>query len=169
MLLSVAGTAAVSMAKKSKAGASSVTGLAFLAAALACDGIVGGTQKGLKKALAEKNMKERNFEMQFLTNLYMALTAIVFTFVMGEFGPGCQFLLENPAIFKDILMFAACSAVGQAFIFYTISLRPAGLHHCYDYTEGLLRASFHLDKRSPAEYARLGGYLLDMRWDSGRA
>merc|ERR1712107_582937 len=77
VILIVAGTAAVSMAGKSKAGTSSVTGLVFLVAALACDGVVGGTQKGLKKSLAEKKMKERNFEMQFLTNLYMCLTAIV--------------------------------------------------------------------------------------------
>jgi len=120
--LIVGGTAMVSMAKKAKPGsASSSMGLCFLVAALACDGIVGGTQKRLKKALAEKGMKERNFEMQFLTNLYMALTAVVFTFIMGEFEPGYKFCMENPAIFKSVCQFAACSAVGQAFIFYTIS------------------------------------------------
>merc|ERR1719162_1940303 len=51
----------------------------------------------------------------------MALTAIVFTFVMGEAQPGYNFLVENPAISQDILKFAVCSAAGQAFIFYTIS------------------------------------------------
>merc|ERR1712187_290244 len=66
-------------------------------------------------------MKERNFEMQFLTNLYMMLTAIVFTFAMGELEPGSKFLLQNQGIFSDILKFAACSAIGQAFIFYMIS------------------------------------------------
>mmetsp|Transcript_13450 Transcript_13450/g.42308 ORF Transcript_13450/g.42308 Transcript_13450/m.42308 type:complete len:320 (+) Transcript_13450:87-1046(+) len=122
VLLIVGGTAAVSMAKKAKPGApSSTMGLLLLAAALACDGIVGGTQKALKKALADKGMKERNFEMQFLTNLYMTLTAVVFTFAMGEFEPGYRFCMENPAILKNVCLFAACSAVGQAFIFYTIS------------------------------------------------
>jgi len=121
VLLIVGGTAAVSMAGKSKKGESSMVGLAFLCAALACDGIVGGTQKGLKAALKDKGMKERSFEMQFFTNFYMTLTAIVFVFVMGEFTPGVKFLLGNPGIFSDILKFSACSAVGQAFIFYTIS------------------------------------------------
>lgn len=121
VVLIVGGTAAVSMAGKSKKGESSAVGLAFLVAALACDGIVGGTQKGLKKTLAEKGMKERNFEMQFLTNLYMAVTACVFAAVMGELEPGYKFLVANPGISKDLMKFAACSALGQAFIFYTIS------------------------------------------------
>jgi len=119
--LIVGGTAAVSMAGKSKAGESSVIGLAFLGAALACDGIVGGTQKGLKAALKEKSMTERSFEMQFFTNFYMTITAIVFVFGMGELEPGLAFLKKNPGIFNDIMKFAACSAVGQAFIFYMIS------------------------------------------------
>jgi len=118
----VGGTALVSMAGKSKPGAgSSATGLAFLVAALACDGVVGGTQKRLKQALSEKGMKEKNFEMQFFTNLYMTVTAIFFSFFLGEFRPGYEFLIANPSIFKNIIQFALCSAVGQAFIFYMIS------------------------------------------------
>merc|ERR1712217_776379 len=51
----------------------------------------------------------------------MAITAVIFTFAMGELEPGLAFLRNNPGIFKQILVFAACSAVGQAFIFFTIS------------------------------------------------
>lgn len=119
--LIVGGTCVVSMGGKSAAGSSSVAGLLFLVAALACDGVVGGTQKGMKKALAEKGMKERSFEMQFLTNLYMALTAIVLAAGFGEFGPAVAYLQANPVILKDIAIFALCSAVGQAFIFFMIS------------------------------------------------
>lgn len=120
--LIVGGTALVSTAGKSKkSGSSSMIGLLFLAAALACDGVVGGTQKGLKKALAEKGMKEKNFEMQFFTNLYMMLTAMVFTAGFGEMAPGLKFLTENPAVLNKVALFAMCSALGQAFIFYTIS------------------------------------------------
>merc|ERR550525_1030203 len=54
-------------------------------------------------------------------NLYMALTAVVFAVAMGEIGPGYRFCVENPAIFQSVIIFAACSAVGQAFIFFTIS------------------------------------------------
>jgi len=120
--LIVAGTAVVSMAGKSKPGKeSSAFGIVFLVAALACDGVVGGTQKGMKKALADKGLKEKNFEMQFLTNFYMVVTACVFTVVMGEYEPGMAFLTANPAIFQKILYFAACSACGQACIFFVIS------------------------------------------------
>merc|ERR1712216_362579 len=122
VMLIVGGTAAVSLAGKSKKGqADSALGLAFLVAALACDGVVGGTQKKLKADLKEKAMKEKNFEMQFLTNLYMALTAVAFTFAMGELQPGMAFLAKFPEIYGAIVKFALCSAAGQAFIFYTIS------------------------------------------------
>mmetsp|Transcript_39263 Transcript_39263/g.117353 ORF Transcript_39263/g.117353 Transcript_39263/m.117353 type:complete len:318 (+) Transcript_39263:65-1018(+) len=122
VLLIVGGTALVSLAKKAKPGEpSSALGLSLLVAALACDGIVAGTQKRHKKALADRGLKEKNFEMQFLTNLYMALTAVAFAAVTGEMGPGYRFCVENPEIFNSVLVFAACSAIGQAFIFYTIS------------------------------------------------
>lgn len=120
--LIVGGTAAVSLGKKAKPGdTSSTMGLVLLVAALASDGFVAGTQKRHKKMLAEKGVKEKNFEMQFLTNLYMGLTALVFAFVLGEVEPGWKFCKANPEIFKNILMFSLCSAVGQAFIFFTIS------------------------------------------------
>jgi UDP-galactose transporter B1 len=122
VILIVGGTALVSMAGKSKPGKeSSYLGLVLLCAALACDGVVGGTQKGLKKTLAEKGLKERNFEMQFLTNLYMAITAILFTFGFGELEPGMAFLKKNPEVMCNVAWFAACSACGQAFIFFVIS------------------------------------------------
>jgi len=118
----VLGTAAVSLAGKSKPGqGTSLFGFFLLVAALCCDGAVGGTQKRLKNALAQLGMKEKNFEMQFFTNLYMMLTATVFSLLFGDFIPGCKFLMEHPAISKEIAKFAVCSAVGQAFIFYVIS------------------------------------------------
>merc|ERR1711953_1501686 len=40
---------------------------------------------------------------------------------MGEFQPGVDFLTKNPEIFVAIVKFALCSALGQAFIFFTIS------------------------------------------------
>merc|ERR1712228_846796 len=104
-----------SLAGKSKAGKQdSMMGLLCLCGSLACDGTVAGAQKNTKKKLAEKGLKEKNFEMQFLTNFYMALTAVVFTFIMGEAEPGYKFLVENPGILKDVIKFAACSAIGQA-------------------------------------------------------
>lgn len=121
--LIVGGTVFVSMAGKSKPGgpALTVTGLAYVVLALACDGIVGGTQKRLKAELHKKHMEEKNFEMQFLTNLYMLITACVFTAAFGEFEPGYKFLVDNPGISSSLVQFSLCSAAGQAFIFFLIS------------------------------------------------
>merc|ERR1719223_2685301 len=71
--------------------------------------------------MKDKSMKEKNFEMQFFTNLYMTLTAIVFSFFFGELFAGFNYMLDNPAIFSRIVQFSLCSAIGQAFIFYVIS------------------------------------------------
>merc|ERR1712048_1073625 len=38
---------------------------------------------------------------------------------MGE--PATKYLVENPAILKDIAVYSVCSAMGQGFIFFTIS------------------------------------------------
>lgn len=57
----------------------------------------------------------------FWTNFYMAITAALFALFLGEAVSGVKFCFENPVIFEKILKFAVCSAVGQSFIFYTIS------------------------------------------------
>jgi UDP-galactose transporter B1 len=57
----------------------------------------------------------------FWTNLFMALTASVIAFSLGEATSGLAFCVANPEIFEKIVKFAICSAVGQSFIFYTIT------------------------------------------------
>ena len=116
----IAGTCLVSMGKK-KGPASSLLGLAFIGLSLTCDGITGGVQNRLKKKGAELGVKPKPYDMMFWTNFYMMLTAGLFALVLGEAIPGLQFCLAHPVIFNKILKFAVCSAVGQSFIFYTIS------------------------------------------------
>lgn len=117
----IAGTCVVSMGKKSTGPASSVLGIAFIVLSLACDGITGGLQKRLKKKTADLGVKPKPYDLMFWTNLYMGLTAAVIALFLGEATSGVTFCLENPVIFSKILKFALCSAVGQSFIFYTIS------------------------------------------------
>mmetsp|Transcript_40194 Transcript_40194/g.87688 ORF Transcript_40194/g.87688 Transcript_40194/m.87688 type:complete len:321 (+) Transcript_40194:50-1012(+) len=122
VLMIVGGTAVVSLAGgKKKGGSSSAIGLTFLVAALICDGVVAGTQKRLKADLKAVGFKEKNFEMQFFTSLYMCLAAIVFAVIMGEFAPGVQFCITHPEVGLALAKVSVCSAAGQAFIFYTIS------------------------------------------------
>lgn len=116
----VAGTVLVS-GGKSSGPPSSAIGLLCLALSLSCDGFVGNQQKLLKAALEEAGLKERNFEMQVYTNVYMMITAIVLCTCFGEFGPAISFLAANPSLYAVIIKFGLCSAFGQAFIFYLIS------------------------------------------------
>lgn len=39
----------------------------------------------------------------------------------GEFAAALGFLSRNPAVWRDVIGFAICGAVGQVFIFYTLS------------------------------------------------
>jgi len=66
-------------------------------------------------------VKPKPYDFMFWTNLYMAITAVAFSLFLGEGVSGLKFCLENPIIFNKILKFSVCSAVGQSFIFYTIS------------------------------------------------
>jgi UDP-galactose transporter B1 len=69
----------------------------------------------------ELGVKPQPQDFMFWTNLYMTVAAAMVALVLGEFNTGLQFCLKNPVIFSKLLKFALCSAVGQAFIFYTIS------------------------------------------------
>lgn len=39
----------------------------------------------------------------------------------GELNAAIEFMTKYPAVWKDVLGFAACGALGQVFIFYTLS------------------------------------------------
>eukprot|EP01034_Spumella_vulgaris_P021410 gene21410-27440_t len=117
----IGGTCIVSMGKKSSGPASSLLGIAFIALSLACDGITGGVQNRLKKKSAELGVKPKPYDLMFWTNFYMAITASLLALFLGEFSTGLNYCLANPVILNKILKFAVCSAVGQSFIFYTIS------------------------------------------------
>ncbi len=117
----IAGTCIVSMGKKSSGAASSTLGIAFVVLSLACDGITGGLQKRLKAKSVEMKVNPKPYDFMFWTNLYMGLTALALALFLGEVTSGLAFCVANPVIYNKILKFAVCSAVGQSFIFYTIS------------------------------------------------
>jgi len=118
----IVGTCIVSMGNKKKSGPpSSVLGLSFIILSLTCDGITGGFQDKLKIKAKEKGVKPKPYDFMFWTNIFMALTAAVVAAFLGELVSGYTFCINNPEILSKILKFALCSAVGQSFIFYTIS------------------------------------------------
>lgn len=118
----IGGTAIVSMGKK-KGGSSSssLMGVVYIVGSLVLDGVTAGFQKRLKAETAKAGVKPKPYDFMFWTNLFMCLTAIVFAFGLGEFSSGLSFCTSNPEILSKIVKFSLCSAVGQSFIFYTIS------------------------------------------------
>lgn len=117
----IVGTAIVSMGKKKSGPASSPLGLLFIFLSLAADGLTGGMQKRLKAKTHALGIKPKPYDFMFWTNLYMSLTAVVLALCLGEVASGSSFLLKNTVMLEKVFKFAICSAIGQTFIFYTIS------------------------------------------------
>lgn len=121
VLAIIGGTIAVSLGKKSNAGENSLLGLSFIALSLTCDGITGGLQKKIMRDCSAVGVKPKSYDFMFWTNLYMAIAAAVISLFLEELQLGAQYCIENPALFEKLLKFGVCSAIGQSFIFYTIT------------------------------------------------
>jgi len=118
----VGGTAVVSMGKKKGGGStSSALGVGYIVLSLLLDGVTAGFQKRLKKDTAEAGVKPKSYDFMFWTNLFMCLTAFVIAAALGELGSGFAFCAKEPEIMAAIVKFSVCSAIGQSFIFFTIS------------------------------------------------
>ena len=117
----IVGTMMVSLGNKKGGGSSSAAGLAFIGTSLALDGLTGGLQNRLKAESKKRGLKPKPYDFMFWTNLFMTVTALVISLANGEFFTGLDFMAKNPAITSSISKFALCSAIGQSFIFYTIS------------------------------------------------
>ena len=121
VLAIVLGTAIVGMGKKKASGESSAMGVFFILGSLVFDGVTGGVQKKLKAETAAVGVKPKPYDFMFFTNVYMMITAVVIAVSLGEFTTGAAFIKNNPEILPKIINFSICSAIGQSFIFYTIS------------------------------------------------
>ena len=116
----IAGTTLVSLGKKSS-GSSSVLGLTFIALSLTMDGITGGLQRQMKVKAKQLGLSIKPYDFMLWINAFMFLTAAALSIVFGDFGKGVAFCSANPSILSQMFKFAACSALGQSFIFYTIA------------------------------------------------
>jgi UDP-galactose transporter B1 len=117
----IGGTAIVSMGKKKGGSSNSMLGVFYIVMSLVFDGVTAGFQKKLKVETAKAGVKPKPYDFMYWTNLFMALTAAVVAIGLGEFTSGLAFCTANPDIMSKIIKFSLCSAVGQSFIFYTIS------------------------------------------------
>ena len=60
------------------------------------------------------------FDFMLFTNLSMLVVSSVLALAQNELVSGPAFLWTNPRILRLVVQFTICSAVGQAFIFYTV-------------------------------------------------
>ena len=112
---------------KSKGGGSdSSYGLALIAVSLLMDAVTGGLQDKVKKRTKELNpgakaTKPTMHESMLYTNLSGFLVAVALAFGTGQAGPGLDFCRRNPEVMTAILIYSLSSAVGQNFIYFTIT------------------------------------------------
>eukprot|EP00747_Dinoflagellata_sp_TGD_P031336 gnl/TRDRNA2_/TRDRNA2_135210_c0_seq4.p1 gnl/TRDRNA2_/TRDRNA2_135210_c0~~gnl/TRDRNA2_/TRDRNA2_135210_c0_seq4.p1 ORF type:complete len:399 (+),score=64.72 gnl/TRDRNA2_/TRDRNA2_135210_c0_seq4:62-1198(+) len=99
-------------------------GLLFVALSMACDGYVGGRQQEMKSTARSYRSARgiqpesiQPFELQFFTNIYMGLTAALFAVSSGNVGQAVEFFSQVPGSLSKVVQYAACSAVGQIFVF----------------------------------------------------
>jgi UDP-galactose transporter B1 len=68
-----------------------------------------------------KDAKLTPYEMMFYSNFSGAIAALVASGATGQLQEGIAFCQRSPEILVAILSFAACSAVGQCFIFFLLN------------------------------------------------
>ncbi len=131
----ILGTVIVTMDSKKSGkggGSDSVWGVIFILSSLFFDGVVGGMQNRLKKATkAAIGTDIKPYDMMFWTNLSMGIASSIIsilpfqdlsgTLVVPEMQRGLAYCLANPLLLNKIVIFSLASAVGQSFIFFTIS------------------------------------------------
>lgn len=97
-------------------------GMLCLALSLFCDGLTGGYQKAMQNKYQEEHKaKLKPFDIMLFTNLMMLFIAVATAMGLDQFWGGIDFLQANPEIYGAVLKFAACSAIGQSAIFFTIA------------------------------------------------
>ena len=103
---------------KSKGASSenSTVGLALLFVSLLCDGLTGPVQEKINK-----ESKTTPPQMMFLCNFWAIVYAGAGCYLTGQLDEGMAFVAANPAFIQHLAVFSLCSALGQNFIFLTIS------------------------------------------------
>jgi len=106
-------------------GSDSTYGLALIAGSLALDGFTGGLQDKVKESTKALNKnpkaKASPFESMLYTNLAGTIVALVFAAATGQIQEGVALCQESPEFLKALGAFSLCSAVGQCFIYFTVT------------------------------------------------
>jgi UDP-galactose transporter B1 len=112
--------------KKKSGGDDSTYGLALIAFSLVMDAVTGGLQDKVKAETVRlnpsaKKAKPTMHESMFWTNISGCIVAFLLAFASGHLKEGIAFCIKFPEVFTAILIYSVSSAVGQNFIYYTIT------------------------------------------------
>ena len=112
--------------KSKKGGADSSYGLLLIFVSLLMDMVTGGLQDRVKLKTKELNPEKKGakptmHESMLYTNLSGCLVALALAIFVGDLMPGVDFCKRNPEVIYAILVYSLASAVGQNFIYYTIT------------------------------------------------
>jgi len=127
VILITLGVVVFNFGGKSKKGSSDSTyGLVLIFISLIMDMVTGGLQDRVKAKTKELNAEAKGakptmHESMFYTNLSGAIVALALAAATGQLMPGIAFCQKYPEVMTAILVYSLASAVGQNFIYYTIT------------------------------------------------
>jgi len=112
--------------KSKKGGEDSSYGLFLIVVSLIMDAVTGGLQDKAKKRTKELNVGMANakptmHESMLYTNLSGCIVAVVLAFAAGQLTDGVAFCLKYPEVMQALIIYSLASAVGQNFIYYTVT------------------------------------------------
>jgi len=112
--------------KKKGGGEDSTYGLALIAASLVLDAVTGGLQDKVKAKTKElnpglKSPKPTMHESMLWTNVSGCLVAGALAVATGQLTEGLDFCTRHPDVLVAVLIYSLASAVGQNFIYYTVT------------------------------------------------
>ncbi|CAL6363923.1 unnamed protein product [Bathycoccus prasinos] len=121
------GKASSSSGKSASVTENSTYGLSLIFLSLVFDAITGGLQDKVKTSTKVLNPSHRKtakpsaHESMLYTNLSGAIVALVFAILTGQITSGFAFCAKYPKVLKAIVCYSLASAVGQNFIYHTIT------------------------------------------------
>lgn len=102
--------------KKMDHGEQMLTGLFLLLSSLLLDGITNSTQD-----VMFKNLKLHPSHLMFLLNFISMLLTTVYCLITGQLQHSISCFQQSPELVWSLLAYGLCGAIGQIFIFLTLS------------------------------------------------
>jgi UDP-galactose transporter B1 len=113
--------------KSKKGGSDSPFGLGLIGLSLLMDAFTGGLQDKVKARTKELNplvkgpTRPSMHESMLWTNASGFLVAFALALLTGHLWNGAKFCIKHPQVLSAILVFSLASAVGQNFVYYTLT------------------------------------------------